>query len=235
MPRGAVLLMILLVPALGRSADVPRPEHPRPESVRPHWSNLNGTWQFRFDPADKAWRQTGSIPPPRDSTVKSSCPSPGRANSPVSATPPATPRSAGTPRPLRFLPPFPAITASSSASRPSTGRPRSGSTASLQQWRRIEGGYSPFSLDITDEVNRDGENTLVVRAFDPTDRSLPTGKQVGWYTTTSGIWQTVWLESQPQAHLDAFTFDPRYRPDPGRGLGEPRRTSKDQDTNWRRP
>ena len=53
---------------------------------------------------------------------------------------------------------------------------------------------------------------MTVRAFDPTDPNLPTGKQVGWYTPTSGIWQTVWLESHPKAHIGRFaiktTIDP---------------------------
>ncbi len=62
-----------------------------------------------------------------------------------------------------------------------------------------EGGYSPFEADITDAVARGKPAVVVVRAFDPTDPELPTGKQVGWYTPSSGIWQTVWLESRPKA------------------------------------
>ena len=58
-----------------------------------------------------------------------------------------------------------------------------------------EGGYTPFEADISDAVERGGENVVVVRAHDTTDPSLPTGKQVGWYTPSSGIWQTVWLEA----------------------------------------
>ena len=49
-----------------------------------------------------------------------------------------------------------------------------------------------------------GENVVVVRALDTTDPSLPTGKQVGWYTPSSGIWQTVWLEARPKAYIADF-------------------------------
>ncbi|MEE0982301.1 MAG: glycoside hydrolase family 2, partial [Acutalibacteraceae bacterium] len=62
-----------------------------------------------------------------------------------------------------------------------------------------QGGYVPFSVDITDVVT-DGENELVLRVYDPTDAYWQDrGKQVReskgfWYTATSGIWQTVWLE-----------------------------------------
>ena len=53
-------------------------------------------------------------------------------------------------------------------------------------------------------MTREGDNQVVVRAFDPTDPELPTGKQVGWYTPSSGIWQTVWLEARPQSYIASF-------------------------------
>ncbi len=62
-----------------------------------------------------------------------------------------------------------------------------------------QGGYVPFSVDITDAI-ADGENELILRVYDPTDAYWQDrGKQVReskgfWYTATSGIWQTVWLE-----------------------------------------
>ena len=75
-----------------------------------------------------------------------------------------------------------------------------------------EGGYTPFEADISDAVKRDGDNVVVVRAFDPTDPSLPTGKQVGWYTPSSGIWQTVWLESRPKSHIAGFRILTKVQP-----------------------
>jgi beta-galactosidase/beta-glucuronidase len=72
-----------------------------------------------------------------------------------------------------------------------------------------EGGSAPFRLDITPLV-RSGANTLVVRAEDPpTDRFIPRGKQYWepksrgiFYTRTSGIWQSVWLEAAGGSYLD---------------------------------
>src|SRR6185503_1125236 len=46
------ILSILLAHCL-LAADVPRPEHPRPDMVRADWQSLNGPWEFEFDDADK--------------------------------------------------------------------------------------------------------------------------------------------------------------------------------------
>lgn len=72
-----------------------------------------------------------------------------------------------------------------------------------------EGGYIPFSFDITDLI-RDGENELTVVAKDTLSSLYPYGKQRKkrggmWYTEVSGIWQTVWLESLPENSVDALT------------------------------
>ena len=62
------------------------------------------------------------------------------------------------------------------------------------------GGYTPFTLDITQAVKKKG-NVLKVRVWDPTDQGeQPCGKQHVkphgiWYTPVTGIWQTVWLEA----------------------------------------
>jgi beta-galactosidase/beta-glucuronidase len=62
-----------------------------------------------------------------------------------------------------------------------------------------KGGYTPFSFDISPWLAQ-GEQKLVVKVWDPADQSYqPRGKQVSepngiWYTSVSGIWQTVWLE-----------------------------------------
>ena len=75
-----------------------------------------------------------------------------------------------------------------------------------------EGGYSPFEADISAVVRRDGDNIVVVRLVDPTDPNLPTGKQVGWYTPTSGIWQTVWLEARPRTYIAGFHLATSIQP-----------------------
>lgn len=67
---------------------------------------------------------------------------------------------------------------------------------------RHEGGYLPFSADITSAL-RKGENRLTVTATDTLSHKYPYGKQHKrphgmWYTPVSGIWQAVWLEAVPE-------------------------------------
>lgn len=75
------------------------------------------------------------------------------------------------------------------------------------------GGYNPFSFDITDVLNG-GENELVVKVYDPTDSGhQQRGKQVNqthgfWYTATSGIWQTVWLEPVNKCRIEKIKLLP---------------------------
>jgi len=62
------------------------------------------------------------------------------------------------------------------------------------------GGYDPFSLDITFYLKEKGMQEIEIEVWDPTDTyHQPRGKQVQdpkgiWYTSNSGIWQTVWIE-----------------------------------------
>jgi len=75
-----------------------------------------------------------------------------------------------------------------------------------------EGGYLPFSFDIT-EVVTEGENHLMVKAVDTLSHHYPYGKQTNhpkgmWYTPVSGIWQTVWLEPVPQQYINGITVTP---------------------------
>ncbi|MCD7796352.1 MAG: glycoside hydrolase family 2, partial [Clostridiales bacterium] len=78
-----------------------------------------------------------------------------------------------------------------------------------------KGGYTPFKFEITYYLV-DGENQIVVYAFDYTDTNeFSRGKQKIkrggiWYTPQSGIWQTVWLESTPKIYLDRVKITPDY-------------------------
>jgi len=79
-----------------------------------------------------------------------------------------------------------------------------------------EGGYTPFSIDITNQVEPGGTAELVVRAEDdPADLAKPRGKQDWarhphsiWYPRTSGIWQTVWLERVGSTRIDRVRWTP---------------------------
>ena len=183
-------------------AAIPRPEHPRPDARRPYWASLNGRWEFRFDSQDAGvaagWQKPGA--PGYDRTI---------------------------------LVPFP-WESELSGIHQVTGAPKVGwyrrhftipkdIPAKERIWLRLdavdwradvwvngqkvaehEGGYTPIEADISDVANRESDNVVVVRAFDPTDPELPTGKQVGWYTPSSGIWQTVWLEARPKSYIASF-------------------------------
>lgn len=78
-----------------------------------------------------------------------------------------------------------------------------------------KGGYVSFSFDITDAL-KEGENEITVYAQDNTrDRSIPSGKQSPeynsfrcYYTRTTGIWQTVWLEFMPEVNVQKVKFYP---------------------------
>ncbi len=77
-----------------------------------------------------------------------------------------------------------------------------------------EGGYEPFTLDVTGKLMR--RNELIVRCTDQSDRGIYAyGKQKiehsgMWYTPSSGIWQTVWLENIPESAVTDLKITPDY-------------------------
>ncbi|MBC8181721.1 beta-galactosidase [candidate division KSB1 bacterium] len=77
-----------------------------------------------------------------------------------------------------------------------------------------QGGYDPFSFDISRALNATGIQELVVSAWDPTSNwTQPRGKQVTkprgiWYTPVSGIWQTVWLEPVAPQSIASLKITP---------------------------
>jgi hypothetical protein len=203
--RLILVLLLSLAPVACRKAPVPRAEHPRPDFERAEWRNLNGEWEFRFDPLDlglvQNWQRPGVVFDRR--IVVPFC-----WESKLSGIADTSGNQIGWYR--RKI----------SAPRAWRGR-RVWLRFEAVDWEaqvwldgkfigRHEGGYTPFAFDITEHLPPGGSATLVVRAFDPTDRHLPTGKQVAaWYTFTSGIWQTVWLEARPATYLEDLVLVPR--------------------------
>ncbi len=189
----------------GWAADIPRPEHPRPDFERTAWVNLNGVWEFAFDPDDVGIQKRWFSPD-------------------------------ASPFPLRIVVPFPWESRLSGIARTDykgvAWYRRSFSVPKEWQGKRVwlcfgavdwqatvwlngelvgehEGGYSEFRFDISDKVRFDRPNLLVVRVVDWTDHETPIGKQVQWwYTSTSGIWQTVWLEATGQVCVKQFRIIP---------------------------
>jgi len=72
------------------------------------------------------------------------------------------------------------------------------------------GGYDPFTLDITEFLGTAKVHEMLVCVWDPTDKGTqPRGKQVSspgsiWYTPTTGIWQTVWIEPVNETYISSF-------------------------------
>lgn len=183
---------VLMTASVNAGEFIPRPEHPRPDLERVQWRNLNGVWEFAFDPTDvgvkEHWFATDAKP-----------------------------------FPLHIVVPFPWESKLSGIQRPDYKGiawyrcnfvvPRDWKGKRIWvcfgavDWHATvwlngekvgehEGGYNEFRIDVTDKVRFGEPNLLVVRVADFTDHETPIGKQVEWwYTSTSGIWQTVWLEA----------------------------------------
>ncbi len=189
-----VIFLCLATAFLGGSAladVIPRPEHPRPDFQRAMWLTLNGRWDFDFDPAgageDENWFVAGQhkfsrrivVPFPWESELSEigDVSYQGAAWYQRELSVPSSWKG------KRVLLKFGAVDWEAKVW---LGSKSIGEHA---------GGYAPFQFDVTDAVTFGGRDTLTVRAYDTTDRSTPTGKQTGWYTHTSGIWQTVYLEA----------------------------------------
>lgn len=77
-----------------------------------------------------------------------------------------------------------------------------------------QGGYDSFSYDITNYLINETEQELIISVWDPTnDGYQPRGKQVNkpggiWYTSVTGIWQTVWLEAVNKTHVKSIKLIP---------------------------
>jgi hypothetical protein len=180
------------------------PEYPRPQMVRPKWTNLNGLWDYAIRPKDAACSNTfdGSILVPF----------------PVESALSGVKRPLGPDQRLWYRRVF------------RTPGPMGGKRLLLHfgavDWRaevwvngtfvgEHEGGYDPFVFDITDALKpAAAEQEIVVAVWDPTDTALhPRGKQVLqpngiWYTAVSGIWQTVWLEPVPRTYITRISVTP---------------------------
>jgi len=72
------------------------------------------------------------------------------------------------------------------------------------------GGYDPFAFDITQFLGNQKVHDLLICVWDPTDKgNQPRGKQVStpggiWYTPTTGLWQTIWIEPVNESYISSF-------------------------------
>lgn len=190
------------------ASPAPLPEYPRPQMARPQWTNLNGLWEYailpRESPAPHAYDGSILVPFAVESYLSG-------------VQKPLLPE-----QKLWYRRTF-------QQAAPENGRRvllhfgavdyECGAWVNGQHVGAHRGGYLPFTFDITGALV-EGENELLVSAWDPSDQGLrqQRGKQVLvpksiWYTAVSGIWQTVWLEEVPAASIEAL----RLTPDLGAG------------------
>ncbi len=178
------------------------PEHPRPQMARRTWLNLNGLWEYAIRPRDEG-RPAGFegailVPFPAESALSGV----HRAVPPESAlwyrrTFVAVPRPG-----CRLLLHFEAVDWEATV------------YVNGREVGTHFGGYDPFALDVTAALKPSGPQEIVVRAWDPTDSGgQPRGKQAlkpsdVWFTASSGIWGTVWLEEVPANPIQSVRIVP---------------------------
>ena len=179
------------------------PEYPRPQMVRKEWRNLNGLWDYAIRPKDegKPANFDGKIlvPFPVESALSGVMKPVGDQNRLWYRRTFTVPTGWSGKRVLLH---FGAVDWEAHG------------WVNGKEVVQHRGGYDGFSFDITDALRAKGENEIVVAVWDPTDAGpQPRGKQVRnphsiWYTPTSGIWQTVWLEPVASTRIDSVKITP---------------------------
>ena len=179
------------------------PEYPRPQLVREKWDNLNGLWDYAIrakdDPRPDRFDGQILVPYPLESALSG-------VMKRIDENQRLWYRRAFTVDKSwsgqRLLLHFGAVDWQTTV------------WVNGREVGRHEGGYDPFTFDVTDALKPDGAQELVVAVWDPTDRGpQPRGKQVSkpsgiYYTPTTGIWQTVWLEPVPQTYIESLKIVP---------------------------
>ena len=179
-------------------------EYPRPQMVRDEWQNLNGLWDYAITgenvtSAPTKWAGKILVPFPIQSALSGVMTNVFETNRLWYRRAFAVPSKW---RGKRVLLNFGAVDWDATV------------WINGKEIGKHQGGYDAFTFDITDVLHAKGDNEIVVSVWDPTDAGpQPRGKQLRrsggiWYTPTSGIWQTVWLEPVRGSYLSNVKFTP---------------------------
>lgn len=178
---------------------VPRPEYPRPQFVRTDWLSLNGEWEFAFGDGGQTtipseWEMSSHIivpfaPEALLSGIGETKAIPSVRYRRYVDLPPSW---AG----RRVLLHFGAVDHDAIVfiDDAIVGKHR--------------GGFTSFTLDVTDELRGRSRFMLSVLAFDDLNEVQARGKQSqlpdnyeAFYTRTTGIWQSVWAEPVSDTYI----------------------------------
>jgi hypothetical protein len=180
------------------------PEYPRPQMVREKWLNLNGEWEFMTAKVGDAL--------PTGQTLGEKIVVPFAVESKLSGI--------GRVESLMWYKRNFTVPSDWSAQRVQLNFGAVDYIATVyvngQKVGTHKGGYTSFSFDITSYLTN-GDNELIVHVLDQTDKAQElqavgkqTVKKLGgiWYTSVSGIWQTVWMEPVSAAHIQKLDMVP---------------------------
>lgn len=185
----------------------PLPEYPRPQLVRENWMNLNGLWEYAVLPREQEMPDEyhGKILVPFP--IESSLSGVGKPLLPTEYL--WYRRTFEIPmewKYQRIILHFGAV------------------DWQMDVWcnghhlGQHQGGYDPFSIELTTFLRYGAENELLVKVYDPTSVGRQErGKQTlkpgfVFYTAVSGIWQTVWLEPLPEVFIKEIKVTPSIEP-----------------------
>jgi beta-galactosidase/beta-glucuronidase len=223
-----------LITACGLRAEIPRPEHPRPDLYRANWMTLNGEWQFEHDKA--ADGEQRGLTYGMDLNSKITVPFCPESKLSGLAIPTTVHLKDVWYRRTFTLP---------AAMKGQRVRLHFGGV-DYRSWVYVNGQLAGshvgesvgFKFEIT-KLLKDGPNEVVVKVLDDLWSGLqPGGKQSEndksagcFYTRTTGIWQSVWLEAVGSSFVEGISVVPD--PDNSRVLIEARINGQDKDLTLR--